>query len=576
MLAIVGFFSSILAGLGVTALVPLFSLILNKGNSSGKITVFVTKFFSFLPFSYNARSLLTFIIILFIVRGILLFVFSYIREQVRYRYRGQAMEELLQKLLHTDWPFLLTQKLGFVQNIILRDVDQSSVFLDSFSKLLLTVITAAVLSAFAINLSLHVTLIALAIGMIMPLLFRPLMKRGRLLGLRLSKAEKKVSHYLAEHMIGMKTVKTSAAETQVLKQGMDYFSYWKSLELQRVLVRALRTSPTESIGIIFISVLFVFSYRSPGFSLEAFIATIYLINKIFALVEAGQAALHQMSEAIPYIEDITEFRETLDEHQEIYSTGKPFALTQALTFEQVAFAYPKLDPILRDISFSIHRGEWVGLVGPSGTGKTTIGDLAMRLFKPSSGSMLLDGTAVEAYELESWRRAIGYVSQDVFLLDETIENNIRFYNTTITQEEIIDAAKKANIYNFIQSLPRGFATIVGERGVMLSGGQRQRIVLARVLARKPSVLILDEATSALDNESEMLIQQAIASLRGSVTVLMIAHRLSTLLDANRVLVLDHGRIVEEGAPQELLEKPTSYFYRMYHLKEVVTADETHP
>ena len=159
-----------------------------------------------------------------------------------------------------------------------------------------------------------------------------------------------------------------------------------------------------------------------------------------------------------------------------------------------------------------------------------------------------------------------YVSQDAFLLNDSIGNNIKFYDDDVTEERVVDAAKRANIYDFILKQKEGFGAIVGERGVMLSGGQKQRIALARVLARNPEVLILDEATSSLDNESEALIQKSINDLRSKITILIIAHRLSTIFNVDRLLVLDNGKITEEGTPSDLLKNPDSYFHRIYHLK----------
>ena len=208
----------------------------------------------------------------------------------------------------------------------------------------------------------------------------------------------------------------------------------------------------------------------------------------------------------------------------------------------------------------------VGLIGPSGAGKTTIVDLLLRLFVPSSGKILIDGESVDTVTLSEWRKHIGYVSQDMFLMNDTIENNIRFYNQNLTQQEIIEAARLANIDQFIDSLPNKFSTIIGERGTLLSGGERQRVILARVLARRPDILILDEATSALDNESEALIQKAIETLHGKITVLVIAHRLSTIKAVDKLIALENGRIREQGRPASLLKDKESYFFKVYNVR----------
>jgi ABC-type multidrug transport system fused ATPase/permease subunit len=209
----------------------------------------------------------------------------------------------------------------------------------------------------------------------------------------------------------------------------------------------------------------------------------------------------------------------------------------------------------------------VGIIGPSGAGKTTLVDLILRLFRPVQGRIFVDGRDVSEVNLEEWRTVIGYVSQDMFLLNDSIENNIRFYNHRLSMAAIEKAAKMANIYDFIVSCPGKFDSVIGDRGIMLSAGQRQRIIIARVLARQPKFLILDEATSALDNEAEKEIQTVIENLKGKITVLVIAHRLSTVINADRLMVLDDGRVIEDGPPAKLLGDKNSYFSRLYELRK---------
>jgi ABC-type multidrug transport system fused ATPase/permease subunit len=215
----------------------------------------------------------------------------------------------------------------------------------------------------------------------------------------------------------------------------------------------------------------------------------------------------------------------------------------------------------------VQKGEMIGIIGPSGAGKTTLVDILLRLLKPQNGIILADDVDIDSIDLDSWHKNVGYVSQDIFLLNDTIEANIKFYSNSVSQNDVIAASKMANIYDFIQELPNKFDTPTGERGVKLSGGQKQRIALARTLARKPSILILDEATSALDNESEKRIQEVIENLKGKMTVLVIAHRLGTVMNCDNLLVLDKGKIIEEGKPQELLKDKESYFFKMYNIRK---------
>ena len=238
-----------------------------------------------------------------------------------------------------------------------------------------------------------------------------------------------------------------------------------------------------------------------------------------------------------------------------------------LSFKSVSFSYVNRKTAIDSVSFSIKKGEMVGFIGPSGAGKTTIFDLFLRLFRPTEGAILVDEKNLESIDMSDWRKSLSYVSQDVFLLNDSIFNNIRFFDDSVTKEDIFAAARLAQIHDFIDALPDKFDTAVGERGVLLSAGQRQRIALARALARKPKILLLDEATSALDNESEQHIQRAIENLRGDMTILVIAHRLSTILNSDKLFVIEKGKVIESGAPYELLKDKETYFHKVYNLRK---------
>ena len=209
------------------------------------------------------------------------------------------------------------------------------------------------------------------------------------------------------------------------------------------------------------------------------------------------------------------------------------------------------------------KGELLGIIGPSGSGKTTLINLFLRLLTPTRGALLVDGVDSRTITREAWRQNVGYVPQDLFLLNGTITENIRFFDPTVTAADVARAIDLAKANEFVSRLPEQSEAQVGEQGINLSMGQRQRIVLARALAKHPEVLILDEATSALDNASQEQLKRVIESMKGSTTtIIMVAHRLSTLSMADRILAIVDGQIVEEGAPADLLRKPDSYFSRM--------------
>jgi ATP-binding cassette subfamily B protein len=230
-----------------------------------------------------------------------------------------------------------------------------------------------------------------------------------------------------------------------------------------------------------------------------------------------------------------------------------------IDFRNVTFSYGNDDEkVLSGINLTIDKGKTVALVGPSGAGKTTLCHLIPRFYETTSGEILLDGVNIKDVRLKSLRRNIGLVQQDVFLFTGTIRENIQYGNPSATEEDIIEAAKNASIHDFIESLPRGYDTYVGEKGVMLSGGQKQRISIARLFLKNPPVLILDEATSALDNETEQMIQNSLERLSIDRTTLVIAHRLSTIKNADEILVMTGSGIEEKGSHQELLDKGGIY------------------
>ena len=221
-------------------------------------------------------------------------------------------------------------------------------------------------------------------------------------------------------------------------------------------------------------------------------------------------------------------------------------------FESVNFYYNKEEPILRDISFEANPGDMIAVVGPTGVGKTTIVSLIERFYDPQSGSIKIDGRDIKNLTIESLRSQISMVLQDVFLFNGTIAENIAYSIKNASQEQIEEAAKIACADDFIRQMPKGYETVIGERGTRLSGGQKQRISIARAVLRNTPILILDEATSSVDMETELQIQQAIENLAGSRTLIVIAHRLSTIISADQILVLDKGRIIERGSYEELM------------------------
>ncbi|HEY4994933.1 MAG TPA: ABC transporter ATP-binding protein/permease, partial [Aestuariivirga sp.] len=229
-----------------------------------------------------------------------------------------------------------------------------------------------------------------------------------------------------------------------------------------------------------------------------------------------------------------------------------------ISFEHVSFAYDAARPILKDVSFHVPAGNTVAIVGPSGAGKSTISRLLFRFYDVTSGRIIIDGQDIATVQQESLRRAIGMVPQDTVLFNDTVRYNIRYGRPEATDAQVEDAAQMSQIHGFVQSLPKGYDSLVGERGLKLSGGEKQRVSIARTILKSPPILILDEATSALDSLTEQEIQAALKTVSKGRTTLVIAHRLSTIIDADEIIVLDKGQIVERGTHNVLLRRKGLY------------------
>jgi subfamily B ATP-binding cassette protein MsbA len=284
---------------------------------------------------------------------------------------------------------------------------------------------------------------------------------------------------------------------------------------------------------------------------------IWYMNKFFSPVQDLAKMTSTIAQATVALERIQAILDT--KPLILYSKGKePGKLNGDIIFDQVFFSYNPKSPVLSNINIKIKCGQRIGIVGPTGGGKSTIVSLIARFYDPTGGRVLIDGTDITDFRLDSLRGQIGFVLQDTALFYGSVRENIAYGRPSATEEEIINAAKLSNAHDFIMDMPFGYDTIVGERGITLSGGQRQRIGIARAVVRNSPILILDEPTAALDTESEKEVMEALENLMQGRTVIIIAHRLSTIRDADKIIVLNKGMIMEEGTHDELMATGKMY------------------
>jgi len=566
-IAFLSLLNSIFEGVGISTIIPLFSFITRDGaKGTDIISRTIESLLNFVGINYSLRNLFLFIVVLFIAKIIVLFATKYLSAYVAAVYQRDMKISLFGSILRSNWENLSKQKIGHLDQIMTRNLEYSASLFFVFCTVMLVFAKLIIYSIIAIKISSTIALIAIAVGLVSILFFKPFFYKTKKISEEVENLNRNTSHYINENVIGMKTVKSGSAESKVLLKAKKYFERTKQLSIKYIIVQGSTDVFIQLIGVGFILAIFAYIYKTSVFDFAAFAVVVYAINQIFLQIQAVQTQLHKVTERIPYLSKALEHQNKAQESLEKISGLEKFSFKNNIEFKSLSFAYDINKKVLDSLNFEIKKGEMIGLVGPSGAGKTTIVDLLLRFYNPISGEILIDKKPISDINLNEWRNSIGYVSQDMFLMSDSIENNIRFYNSSLTKKDIDEAAKQAQIYDFVQTCSKKFNTSIGERGILLSAGQRQRIIIARVLARKPKFLILDEATSALDNESEVRVQKIIEDLKGDITVLVIAHRLSTVMNADKLVILENGKITESGSPKELLANKKSYFAKTYNLR----------
>ena len=385
-----------------------------------------------------------------------------------------------------------------------------------------------------------------------------------------------VSAKLQENLLGMLIIKAFARELYELQRFEEENRRYLNESIKGVIARTIYFPAVFTVGffssVVMIGVGAIFVLRGE-FTIGGLVAYRGYWWQLFAPV----FSLAQINEMVQRaIASASRVFEILDAPLEITDAPDAIELAEVkghIVFDRVTFAYDDKNIVLQDVSFEVLPGQKIGIVGPSGAGKSTILALILRLYEPQEGRILLDGYDLRQIKQESLRRHCAIVTQEPFLFNDTVKHNIRFGRLDATDEEIVEAAKLANAHEFIEELPDGYETVVGERGVRLSGGQKQRICIARAFLANPKILLLDEATASVEPESEAIIQATLERLMEGRTTIIVSHRLSMVRDCDQILVVQDGRIVERGTHDELMANG-GWYARMYRLQMALPEYET--
>lgn len=514
--------------------------------------------YAFLPPTVNAIGLLAFTVLLFQA------VVSYFRViwfvQVAENALADIRRDTYFKLITLPMNFFSNRRVGELNSRISADLSQiqdaiTTTLAEIIRQLILMVGGVILLAIFSIKLTLTLLLI-------LPVLIAVAYFFGKFI----RKLSKEAQDKLAEsNTIVEETLQGISNVKAFVNEAFEAGRYEKKIrEVAGIAVRGAKYRGLFASFIVFclfgaiVAVIWYGSVLVSHHEMTVGNLTTFILYSLFVGAAMGSFPdlYASLQKAVGASERVLEI---LDENGEAISIKAADneikqVITGNLDFEKVIFAYPSRTEIivLKEVSFHASSGEKVAIVGPSGAGKSTIAGLILQFYHPQSGEILFDGKPASSYSLTDIRNQVAIVPQDVLLFGGTIRENIAYGQLNASEEEILQAAQRANAHQFITSFPEGYDTVVGERGVKLSGGQRQRIAIARALLKNPAILILDEATSSLDSESERLVQEALEELMKNRTSIIIAHRLSTIREADKIIVLEKGKVIESGTHDELV------------------------
>jgi len=504
------------------------------------------------------------ILIIFVLKNVFLYLKNVSLIVVQYRLITEIRNKLYIHFHSLSLSFFNKQKSGELTSIIVNDVaNMRQALTIGFQRMFVEPINIIAFTTLLFIISWQLASIAVIIiplaGFVIVKISRSIRRKSRRTAVKIAS----ITNIITETLASIRVVKAFAMENYEVDRFTKETNNYYNLMFRRSRLRSIAPPITEILGVVIgVALLWIGGSEvlaAEGITSEDFIRFILImfsalqpirsLSNVFAEVQVGAASAERVFHILDTKPTIIDADNSI----------KDIVFNEHISFDNVSFQYEDGESkVLKEIDFSINKGSVVALVGASGSGKSTMADLIPRFFEPTKGRITLDAIDIKDIRIKSLRKLMGIVTQETILFNDTISGNIAYGQKEVKSSKIHAAAEAANAKEFIDALPQGFNTVIGEKGVRLSGGQRQRLAIARALLKDPPILILDEATSSLDTESEKYVQEAIDNLMKDRTVLVIAHRLSTIVNADRIIVLDNGKIVESGTHTELLDKSGIY------------------
>ncbi len=473
-------------------------------------------------------------------------------------------------IMRKRYSHFLSTKQGDLYFLCITAVDNAGMLVRVFVTFIVSNTTSIFIIALLAITNIKITIVMIFLGLTYFLLLRKISIRVSYGGGRKRIVNQTGQQVVCnEFLTGIKHIKAFGSEETWYKQFEYHVKKFRELYQQDRFYQALIVYVIEPVFFIAVAVvLIVMSYYQDAEVISKYLGVMAVfvlgLQKLIPAVNSVGSQRLQLLQGLPTIEKIYGY---LDSDEEVFKDGEVTfsALKSEIEFRDICLKYGD-NEVLKNINLKIPKNRMVAIVGPSGSGKTSIIQMLLRLVEPSMGDITIDGISLKELKIGTFTERIGYVGQDPFIFHGTVRDNVTFYDTKYSDEDVIRALEVAYAIDFVKEMPEGLDTIVGEKGMKISGGQQQRLTIARTVIKNPEIYVFDEATSSLDNISERMVQEAILNLSKETTVIVIAHRLTTVLNADEIMFLDRGRIIESGTHEQLMEKKGEY-YKLYRKEE---------
>lgn len=558
--------SSLMGGIGIVMLIPMLELLDISAGSTGWLAKVLAPLDG-IPVTIRALAIVSAYIGLIVFKALLNRYLSIRQTKFLDGYTLVLRDRLYDAVSHAGWEQLASRKQADTINLFTAQCSQVSSAVNSMISLFTSLVTASIQVAIACWMSLPITVVVCVVGFALILIFLPLRRKSRQFGDEMIRISRDFYSELFNQLNSIKEMRTYGVEAAHAQSYRALNRAFLDAQVKYVRMRAMPTVVYSIAAAVLVSVVFMLSVIVMEIETARLMVMVLIFSRLWPVFSSWQSTILNIQTYIPALEKLNNAVAELNASASEQYGSEPISFTRKISFEDVAFRYASSESmVLENIHFSLEYGKITALVGRSGAGKSTIADLLMGFLHPESGQICVDDVPLTSENTLAWRKFIGYIPQNPLIINASVRENLRRFHPDATEAEMIEALKRSVAWDFVEKLPQGLDTVLGDQGVRLSGGERQRIVLARVLMGNPKVIILDEATSALDYESENAVRDVLRTLQTDAAILVIAHRLATVLIADEAVVLKHGKITEIGTISELIKNPDGYLAGMVSME----------